>query len=107
MATVDASLTRVLTLRMRLGLLDPRDDQPYAQIPASDFGSEAHSAVNTDTGSQGLVLLKNEGGVLPFARGLRVAVVGPHSVSQTGLLEGRYPCTRTAHALHVHHTTHS
>jgi hypothetical protein len=32
---VDESLTRVLTLRMRLGMFDPLEDQPYAQIPAS------------------------------------------------------------------------
>jgi beta-glucosidase len=35
---VDESLTRVLSLRMRLGMFDPLEDQPYAQIPASSFG---------------------------------------------------------------------
>ena len=35
---VDQSLTRVLALRMRLGLFDPVEDQPYAQIPLSEFG---------------------------------------------------------------------
>ena len=36
------------------------------------------------------MLLKNAGNVLPFQRGLKVAVVGPHAVSQQGLLEDYY-----------------
>jgi beta-glucosidase len=43
--------------------------------------------VNTQTAQEGVVLLKNSGGILPFKRGSKVAVVGPHAVSQEALLE--------------------
>jgi beta-glucosidase-like glycosyl hydrolase len=86
-AAVDAAVTRVLTLRFRLGLFDPRDDQPYAQIPESAIGSAEHAALALDAALQGIVLLKNDNATLPLRRGANIAVVGPHAVSQKGLVE--------------------
>jgi beta-glucosidase len=90
---VDASLFRVFSLRMRLGMFDPLDQQPYAQIPLSSFAAPESAVLNEELGAQGVVLLKNAGGMLPFTPGVKVAVVGPHAVSQEGLLEpgSRHP----------------
>jgi beta-glucosidase-like glycosyl hydrolase len=52
--------------------------------------SEAHNLVNTQTAQEGVVLLKNSGSILPFKRGSKVAVVGPHAVTQRALLEDYY-----------------
>ncbi len=52
--------------------------------------SEAHNLVNTQTAQEGVVLLKNRGNTLPFKRGGKVAVVGPHAISQRALLEDYY-----------------
>jgi beta-glucosidase-like glycosyl hydrolase len=100
-AAVDAALTRALTLRFRLGLFDDRSTQPYAQIPASVIGSAQHAAVALDAATQGIVLLKNDKNTLPFAPGVKVAVVGPHAVTQRELIEQYYgdvsgPCRRRA-----------
>jgi beta-glucosidase-like glycosyl hydrolase len=46
--------------------------------------------VNTQTAQEGVVLLKNSGNTLPFKRGSKVAVVGPHAVTQRALLEDYY-----------------
>jgi hypothetical protein len=56
-----------MTLRMRLGMFDPLEDQPYAQIPLSEFSSASSAQLNADMTAQGLVLLQNKG-VLPFAQ---------------------------------------
>ncbi|MEX8495234.1 glycoside hydrolase family 3 C-terminal domain-containing protein [Sphaerotilus sp.] len=44
--------------------------------PGSTFDAEAHHALSRRVGAEGIVLLKNDGDVLPLAAGTRVAVVG-------------------------------
>ncbi|MDP4301420.1 beta-glucosidase family protein [Leptothrix discophora] len=44
--------------------------------PGSTFDAEAHHALSRRVGAEGIVLLKNEGNVLPLAAGTRVAVIG-------------------------------
>jgi xylan 1,4-beta-xylosidase len=93
-ATLDAALTRALTLRMRLGMFDP-----LALQPATSYGTErigtgtAKQLAAVDAVAQGLVLLRNDAATLPLStlpRTARVAVVGPHAVSQLQLLGDEY-----------------
>lgn len=44
--------------------------------PGTTFDAEAHHALSRRVGAEGIVLLKNDGDVLPLAAGTRVAVVG-------------------------------
>ncbi|MEY4751382.1 MAG: hypothetical protein RIQ60_3596 [Pseudomonadota bacterium] len=44
--------------------------------PGARFDADAHHALSRRVGAEGIVLLKNDGGVLPLAATARVAVVG-------------------------------
>lgn len=88
-ATLDASLTRTYTLQFLAGRFDPMERQPYMGIPFEAIDSPENRALAYETGVQGLVLLRNDAGLLPLPRGKRLAVVGPHG-NTTGDLMGNY-----------------
>jgi beta-glucosidase len=76
--------------RIRLGLFDPPARVPYARIPYSVNDSAAHRQLARDAEREAIVLLKNEGGVLPLKPTVaRIAVVGPSADDPVGLL-GNY-----------------
>jgi beta-glucosidase len=76
-ARLDEAVARILRVKLRAGLLDaPR---PSARKHAGNFdllGAPEHRAVARDAVRKSLVLLKNEGGVLPIDPGARVLVAG-------------------------------
>jgi beta-glucosidase len=72
-ADIDTAVRRQLSVRFRLGEFDPRDD-PHADI--TDFDTPAHRALAREAAEQAVVLLKNEGGLLPLPQDTRIAVVG-------------------------------
>jgi beta-glucosidase len=73
------ALTRVLRVRFRLGEFDPPDRVPYRKIPMSVVCSPEHRALSLETSRQSIVLLQNQGNLLPLDRAKlkRIAVVGP------------------------------
>lgn len=72
---VDRALRRVLIQKAELGLLDP-DWTPEVDAEP-DFDTPAHRDVALRIAREAVVLLANEGGVLPIADQARLAVVGP------------------------------
>lgn len=85
---VNASLARTMGVRMRLGLFDPIDDQPYWKVPITVVDTQASRDLNLLATQESIVLLKNTG-VLPLAPGSRIAVVGPHANATTAMV-GNY-----------------
>lgn len=84
--TVDESVRRVLWVKERLGLFD----NPYRSLdPAREADSShlpAHEALARDAARRSLVLLKNEGSVLPLRRqGQRIALIGPFAEDYANL----------------------
>lgn len=75
MATIDASVRRVLRLKERLGLFE----DPYRRGAVPDAGRRtARRALAREAGRRSVVLLSNRGDVLPLRSGLRrIAIVGP------------------------------
>src|SRR5450755_1787695 len=75
---VDRAVRRLLLIRFRLGEFDPGLD-PYAGAGEPALSRGPHRELARRAARQAIVLLKNDGGVLPLAArpGLRVAVVGP------------------------------
>ena len=89
-AEIDRSLERLFVARFRLGMFDPPEQVPWSKIPISENDSSAHRQVARDAEREAIVLLKNEGGVLPLSPSVRrVAVVGPSADDPVALL-GNY-----------------
>ncbi len=89
-AEIDACCRRLFTARFRLGMFDPDERVPYADIPASRVDCAEHRQLNLQMAHESIVLLKNEGSLLPLSRQLRsVAVIGPTAASVRVLL-GNY-----------------
>ncbi len=89
-AEIDRSLQRLFVARVRLGMFDPQERVPYARIPISENDSDAHRQLAREAARQAIVLLKNEGGVLPLAASARrIAVLGPSAADPVALL-GNY-----------------
>ncbi len=89
-ATIDRSLVRLFTARMRLGQFDPPQTQsPYAAIPFEVNDSPAHRALARQAAQKTIVLLKNEG-LLPLPKDLAsIAVIGPNA-DDLDVLLGNY-----------------
>jgi len=77
MERIDDAVSRILRAKFELGLFE----EPYADRSLLDaVGSEEHREVARDAVRQSLVLLKNEGAVLPLSKELdHIAVVGRHA----------------------------
>lgn len=89
-AEIDVSVRRLLTARFKLGMFDPPERVPFTKIPYSVNDSPEHRALALETARKSIVLLKNEGGLLPLGKGLgTIAVIGPDADNLDVLL-GNY-----------------
>lgn len=89
-AAVDVAVRRLLTARMRLGMFDAPERVPWSGLPYSVNDSPEHKALALEAARKSVVLLKNEGGLLPLRKGLgTVAVIGPNADDEEVLL-GNY-----------------
>ncbi|MFD5067943.1 glycoside hydrolase family 3 N-terminal domain-containing protein [Streptomyces sp. NPDC058369] len=78
MDRLDDAVTRILRLKYALGLFD----DPYTDEAAEISGPTAEArAAAREAAARSMVLLKNEGGVLPLKPAGTIAVVGPHADS--------------------------
>lgn len=87
--TVDIALRRLVKIQMRLGLFEPKGVQPYfdkAKYGIHRIDSPEHQQLALEAAMQSLVLLKNDAGTLPFKRGIKLAVVGPHTEGREVML---------------------
>jgi len=77
-ADIDSAAYHVLTARMKLGLFDGVERNPYTKISPSVIGSKEHQQIALDAARQCIVLLKNQKNMLPLnASKLKsIAVVG-------------------------------
>jgi beta-glucosidase len=89
-AEIDTAVTRLFRARFRLGMFDPEDRVAYARIPYSVLDQQSHRDLAREVSRASMVLLKNEGNVLPLRKDLgTIAVIGPNS-DQWLMLLGNY-----------------
>jgi beta-glucosidase len=82
--TLDASVRRVLTAKVQMGLLDqPYVDEDRARAVLAD---PAHRAVARTAAQRSAVLLRNEGDLLPLTSPGSIAVIGPLADSRRDTL---------------------
>lgn len=65
-ADIDSAAYHVLRFRMRLGLFDNPESNPYNQISPSVVGSPNHQQLALEAARQSIVLLKNKNNTLPI-----------------------------------------
>jgi beta-glucosidase len=85
MATLDEAVRRVLRVKMRAGLFE----RPYAEEgrEAVVLLNPAHLETARRAAARSVVLLRNEGGILPLRKGLRsIALIGPLADDPLGTL---------------------
>ena len=87
---IDVAVRRVLKGRFELGMFDPVEMLPWADIPYSVVACDEHNAQARKVARQSMVLLKNND-VLPIRRGSvrKIAVIGPNAADST-LMLGNY-----------------
>ncbi len=91
---VRRSAERLMATRIKLGMFDPEESNPYTHIPYSVVDCAEHKALSLEAAKQTLVLLKNENNLLPLERSnvTSIAVIGPNADSVT-VLKGNYSGT--------------
>lgn len=91
---LDEALVNLFTARMKLGVLDRKEDNPYDRIPYSAVDSEEMRSCNREAALRSVVLLKNEGGILPLKPEAlnTIGVIGPNANSRKALV-GNYEGT--------------
>ena len=93
-ATLDGHLRKTLTGRFELGMFDPADKLPWANLGADVISSEKNNELATQAARESMVLLENKG-VLPLSKSIKtLAVVGPNA-DDVELLNGNYGGTPT------------
>ncbi len=86
---IDTSLSRLLRTKFRLGLFDDEEDVPYTSIPFEIVACGEHGQKAREMAQASMVLLKNEGGLLPLDDLQSAAVIGPNAAA-TEVLLGNY-----------------
>jgi beta-glucosidase len=89
-AEVNLAVRRLLTARFRLGQFDPPEMVKWASTPYNVNDSSEHRQLALETARKSMVLLKNQGGLLPLSKSLKtLAVIGPDA-DDLGVLLGNY-----------------
>jgi beta-glucosidase len=87
---IDVSLRRILRTRFKLGMFDPPEKVPYTSIPESIVNCRRHQKLALAAAQESIVLLKNEGSLLPLRKDLKsIFVTGPSAMNQEVML-GNY-----------------
>lgn len=92
---IDSSLKRLLTARIRLGLLNTTENMPFSDFNKDRIESKSHQELALKTARESLVLLKNKNNVLPLSKKTKeITVVGPNANDRHFML-GNYFGTPT------------
>src|SRR5437762_8260867 len=96
MALVDRAVRRVLELKFRLGLFE----HPYVDLDHAkqEMHSSAHQKLALDAAREGVVLLRNEGPLLPLKKDVKsIAVIGPNADNADNLFGDYSPMVVPQH----------
>jgi beta-glucosidase len=89
MARIDEAVSRILTVKMDLGLFEnPYPDKSFL----SKFATPENAKVNLDAASESIILLKNKNALLPLAKDKKVFVTGP-TANLLSVLNGGWTIT--------------
>lgn len=77
---INIAVTRLYTALFKLGMFDPEEMVPYAQIPYEVNDCVENRELALKMARESIVLLKNENNLLPLSKDLKsIAVIGPNA----------------------------
>lgn len=88
-SAIDTAVHRLLKARFELGEMDATT--PWDTIPESVLCSQEHRRTSLQMARESMVLLQNKDNILPFKKGVKIALIGPNandSVMQWGNYSG-------------------
>ena len=89
-ADIDVAVKRVFNARFKLGMFDPDEIVPYAQIPFFVNCSDYNNSLAREAARKSIVLLKNSENTLPLKKEIKtIAVIGPNADNYESLI-GNY-----------------
>ena len=92
---LDQHLRKTLMGRFELGMFDPAEMLPWANLGPEVISSEKNDAMATQAARESMVLLENKGNVLPLSKNIKtLAVLGPNA-DDVNMLNGNYGGTPT------------
>lgn len=83
---ITSACRRILEAKHKLGLLDDPYRYSDSDRPAKDILSPENRAVAREAAARSFVLLKNHNGVLPLAKNIKIALVGPLANNKNNML---------------------
>ncbi len=88
---INVNMRRIIKGWIDLGMLDNKDNTPWANLPYSIVASKAHAQQALTVARKSMVLLKNDNNVLPLKpeKIKKIAVLGPNAADSTMML-GNY-----------------
>ena len=99
-AVLDGHLRKTLYGRFELGMFDPAEMLPWAELGDEVNSRESNHRLAVQAARESMVLLHNNG-ILPLAKNLKkIAVVGPNA-DDAALLNGNYGGTPTKEHTHT------
>ena len=91
-AAIDTALSRILRNRLELGELDPPASHAWPAWGRANVTTPEMVALSADAAAAAIVLLKNEGGLLPLSaaalEGKTLALIGPLGDDAYGVIGG-------------------
>ncbi len=81
---INQAVTRILTLKFKLGLFD----HPYVDATKANDAISGNVALDRQAADESMTLLRNENGTLPLSTSSHVTVVGPNADSIPDTLGG-------------------
>ena len=92
---LDQHLRKTLMGRFELGMFDPAEMLPWANLGPEVISSEKNDAMATQAARESMVLLENKNNALPLSKNIKtLAVLGPNA-DDVNMLNGNYGGTPT------------
>ena len=91
---INEAVINLFTTRMKLGMFEEPGTVPFDSIPYTENDTPEHNRINEKISEKTLVLLTNEGGLLPLNKNnmKTIGVIGPNANSRAALV-GNYEGT--------------
>lgn len=93
MSRIDDAVTRILRVKIAMGLMDPERSHRADRKLHPSFGTEAHRELARDAVRQSLVLLKNDNNTLPLSKTISRIHVAGKSADDVGAQCGGWTIT--------------